>query len=84
VFFFIGKNEKTARFVIMAGKEAVEKGVNTAEIARAAAQVLGGGGSGRPEFAQGGGTKTNKIDEATKIAEETLRRSLSFSCKKLD
>ena len=74
VLFFIGRNEKTARFVIMAGKEAVEKGVNTAEIARAAALVLGGGGSGRPEFAQGGGTKTNKTEEAKKTAEETLRK----------
>jgi len=74
VFFFVGKNEKTARFVIMAGKEAVERGVNTAEIAQAAAPVLGGGGSGRPEFAQGGGTKTNKIAEAMKTAEETLRK----------
>jgi alanyl-tRNA synthetase len=74
VFFFIGKDEKTARFVIMAGKEAVEKGVNATEIARAVAPVLGGGGSGRPEFAQGGGTKTDEIEEAIKTAEETLKR----------
>lgn len=76
VFFFIGKDEKNARFLIMAGKEAVEKGVNAAEIARATAPVLGGGGSGRPEFAQGGGKKTNKITESIKIAEETLRKQI--------
>jgi alanyl-tRNA synthetase len=76
VLFFIGKNEKTARFVVMVGKEAVEKGVNAAEIARAAASVLGGGGSGRPDFAQGGGTKTNKVDEAIGMTEKTLRKQL--------
>jgi alanyl-tRNA synthetase len=76
VFFFIGKDEKTARFVIMAGKEALEKGVNTADIARAAAPILGGGGSGRPEFAQGGGTKTDKIGEAIKAVEQTIRKQV--------
>ena len=82
VFFFIGKNEKTARFVIMAGKEAVEKGVNAAEIAKAVAPVLGGGGSGRPEFAQGGGTKTYKTQGAKEIAKEMLRRLLKKTSKK--
>jgi alanyl-tRNA synthetase len=76
VFFLIGKDEKTARFVIMAGKEALEKGVNTADIARAAAPILGGGGSGRPEFAQGGGTKTDKIGEAIKAVEQTIRKQV--------
>jgi alanyl-tRNA synthetase len=76
VFFFSGNDGKTARFVIMAGKEAVAKGVNASEIARSIAPVLGGGGSGRPEFAQGGGTKVEKLNTALKMAEETLRRQL--------
>jgi alanyl-tRNA synthetase len=76
VFFFIGKDEKTARFIIMAGKEAIKNGVNCGEIARAVAPVLGGGGSGRPDFAQGGGTKTDKTEEAVKKAKETLTRQV--------
>ena len=76
VFFFIGSDGKTARFVIMTGGEAVKKGVNAGEIARAAAPILGGGGSGRPEFAQGGGTKVDKVEEARKAAEETLRKQI--------
>jgi alanyl-tRNA synthetase len=77
VFFFIGKDEKTARFIIIAGKEAVKNGVNCGEIARAVAPVLGGGGSGRQDFAQGGGTKTDKMVEATKTAEDTLRKQIA-------
>jgi alanyl-tRNA synthetase len=76
VLFFSGSDGKTRRFVVMAGKEATEKGVNAAEIARATAPVLGGGGSGRLEFAQGGGTKIDKIEEAIKTAEKTIRKQV--------
>ncbi|MBX5327240.1 MAG: alanine--tRNA ligase [Candidatus Bathyarchaeia archaeon] len=76
VFFFVGKDERTVRFVVMAGKEAVKNGADAAEIARTVAPVLGGGGSGRPDFAQGGGTKTDKTTEATKIVQETLRKQV--------
>jgi alanyl-tRNA synthetase len=60
----------------MAGKEAIEKGASAGEIARSIAPVLGGGGSGRPEFAQGGGTKIEKANTALKMAEEALRKQL--------
>lgn len=76
VFFFIAKDEKTVRFVIRVGKQAIENGADAAEIARAAAPELGGGGSGRPDFAQGGGTKTDKTEEAIKTAEETLQKQI--------
>jgi len=77
MFFFIGKDEKTVRFVVRAGKRAIENGADAAEIARAAAPALGGGGSGRPDFAQGGGTKTDKIAQALKIAEEMLSKQIA-------
>jgi len=74
VAVFHGADEKTARIVVMAGKEAVKQGVNSSEIARAAASVLGGGGSGRPDFAQGGGTQLKKMPEALAKAEETVKK----------
>lgn len=77
VCFFIGKDEKTARFVVRAGKQAIENGADAAEIARAAAPALGGGGSGRPDFAQGGGTRTDKVEEAIKVTEDTLRKQIN-------
>jgi alanyl-tRNA synthetase len=76
VVVFCGADEKIARLVAMAGEEAVKRGINVSEIAKNAAAVLGGGGSGRQNFAQGGGTQVKKIQEALRKAEETVRKCL--------
>jgi alanyl-tRNA synthetase len=71
--------EKTAKVVVMAGEQAVKRGVDSAEIASEAASVLGGGGSGRPDFAQGGGTLVKNVLEALEKAEEVVRKQLGES-----
>jgi len=76
VVVFYGKDEKTARIVVMVGKKAIEKGVDAREIANEAASVVGGGGSGRQDFAQGGGTRAEKLLEAIQKAEDTIRKQL--------
>lgn len=76
VVVFCGADEKIARLVVMAGEEAVKRGINASEIAKNASAVLGGGGSGRQNFAQGGGTQVKKIQEAMRKAEETVRKGL--------
>ncbi len=73
---FYGVDKKTARFVVMAGKEAVERGIDSSEIARDAASALGGGGSGRPDFAQGGGTVVKRMSDALAKAEEIVRKQV--------
>ncbi|MBP1325119.1 alanyl-tRNA synthetase [Leucobacter exalbidus] len=50
-----------------------EAGVKAGDIAKLGAKVLGGGGGGKPDLAQGGGTDVSKIGEA--LAE--IRRSLA-------
>jgi alanyl-tRNA synthetase len=77
VTLFYGSDGKTARILIMAGKTALEKGVNAGKVAKEVSPVIGGGGGGRPNFAQGGGTQPEKLDEAVKKAEETIRKQLS-------
>ncbi|HVP93119.1 MAG TPA: DHHA1 domain-containing protein, partial [Acidobacteriota bacterium] len=79
VAIFYGADAKNARIMIMAGEAALEKGVNANEIAREASATIGGGGGGKPNFAQGGGTKVDKLQEAIKKAEETLKKQLNFS-----
>lgn len=53
----------------------VEKGHDAVEIAQAAAQVLGGGGGGRPDLAQAGGANPEKIEEAFDAARDVVRKN---------
>ncbi|MGB9914937.1 MAG: alanine--tRNA ligase [Candidatus Bathyarchaeales archaeon] len=76
VALFFAADEKNARVLVMAGKGAVEKGVNAGEIVRAAASIIGGGGGGKPNFAQGGGTQPEKLQEAVKTAKEIIKKQL--------
>lgn len=50
--------------VIAATKEAQARGIKAGELVRAASTALGGGGGGKPDIAQGGGSQPNKVSEA--------------------
>ena len=58
---------KNARAIVRVGGEALNAGLNAAEIARKIGAALHGGGSGKPDFAQAGGVK---IENAPKALEE--------------
>ncbi len=49
-----------------------DAGIRAGDLAKLGAQVLGGGGGGKPDLAQGGGADVSKIDDA--LAE--IRRSI--------
>jgi len=76
VAILCGSNEKTARLLVVAGENAVKKGVNADEVARAAAKILGGGGGGKPNFAQAGGTRPEKLYEAVEMAKQWIKARL--------
>jgi alanyl-tRNA synthetase len=76
VTLFYGSDQKTCKLMIMAGATAVLKGVNAGSIVKEAAPIFGGGGGGRPSFAQGGGTKPEKLKDAVKAAEEAIKKQL--------
>ncbi len=65
--------------VAAAGDEAVKTGVNAGQIVSEASKILGGGGGGRPFFATGGGSSKDKVDEALKVAEQTVTKQLNLS-----
>ncbi len=65
---------QSARFFVSAGKESIKKGVDAGRLAGAMAKTVGGGGGGKPYFGQGGGTALEKVDEALKVAEESLKK----------
>jgi len=60
-----GMNEDGKPMVAVATNEAARKqGIKAGDLVRGASKVLGGGGGGKPDFAQGGGADATKIDEA--------------------
>ncbi len=73
---FYGADGKNARVLVMAGAVAVKKGVNAGEVVREVSPIIGGGGGGKPNFAQGGGTKPEKLEDAVKAAEKLIKKQL--------
>jgi alanyl-tRNA synthetase len=78
VTIFYGSDGKNARIMVMAGGTALVKGVNAGEIVKEASKIIGGGGGGKPNFAQGGGTQTEKLSEAVNKVEEVLKKQLNI------
>ncbi|MCW4019524.1 MAG: alanine--tRNA ligase [Candidatus Bathyarchaeota archaeon] len=77
VTLFYGEDAKSAKLMVMAGTEAVAKGVHAGNVVKVAAPVFGGGGGGKPYFAQGGGTQPDKLPDAVKAAEEAIKKQLN-------
>jgi alanyl-tRNA synthetase len=76
VAVFYGANEKNARILVMAGKAAVERGVDANKIVHEVSTIIGGGGRGQQNFAQGGGTRVDQLSKAVRVACELLRKQL--------
>jgi len=76
VTLFYGADRKNARILVMAGKAAMKKGINSGEVVREVAPIIGGGGGGKPNFAQGGGAKPKKLQDAVKAAEENIKKQI--------
>ncbi len=67
-----GVNEKIS--IVGVRGEKVE--ANMAEVVSSVARLLGGGGGGKPDFAQGAGRHKEKLQEAKALAEDMLRERL--------
>ena len=63
-------------FTASCGGEAVKLGANAGSLIKQIAQIAGGSGGGRPEFAVAGGKNPAKIDEALEKGKEILESML--------
>ena len=50
--------------VFNVSKDLIEKGINCSAIAKETGKIIGGGGGGRPDFAQSGGSDSSLIEKA--------------------
>ena len=63
----------SGKLVAAVGKTGLEKGIKAGNVIKAASKLLGGGGGGKPELAQGGGPKSEMLDEALKAGVDVIR-----------
>ena len=66
----------TPSLITMVTADLVSRGLHAGNIARDAAKVMGGGGGGRPEMAQAGGRRADKLDKALQAVPQLVRCSL--------
>lgn len=66
--------DKSARAIVRVGAEALKLGVNASEIAWKVGLILGGGGSGKLDFAQAGGLKIENVAKALEEAKSIICR----------
>jgi alanyl-tRNA synthetase len=52
----------------------VKAGRHAGNLVKALAASIGGGGGGRPDFAEAGGKQPEKIDEMLEASEKVLRK----------
>ncbi|HOM72710.1 MAG TPA: DHHA1 domain-containing protein, partial [Armatimonadota bacterium] len=72
-----GVSDGKVLFVGKVTPDLVQKGLHAGNLLREVAKVAGGGGGGRPEFAQAGGKNPEKVDEALEKAAELVTASRS-------
>ncbi|MGD8545398.1 MAG: alanine--tRNA ligase, partial [Candidatus Bathyarchaeota archaeon] len=76
VAVFYGSDGKNARIMVMAGEDAIRKGIHAGHVVQEISSIINGGGGGKSNFAQGGGTAVDKLPEAIEKAREVLKDQL--------
>jgi alanyl-tRNA synthetase len=66
------ESEGRAQFVSEVSKDLIPAGFHAGNLIREIAKVAGGGGGGRPDFAQAGGKNPERLDEALAKARELV------------
>eukprot|EP00178_Gracilaria_changii_P009889 TRINITY_DN2875_c0_g1_i1.p1 TRINITY_DN2875_c0_g1~~TRINITY_DN2875_c0_g1_i1.p1 ORF type:complete len:971 (+),score=183.00 TRINITY_DN2875_c0_g1_i1:405-2915(+) len=74
VVLLASENDGKVSFVCAVGKKAQKQGVGAGRLVGGVAKMCGGGGGGRPNFAQAGGKNVAKIGEALQHAEAELNK----------
>ncbi len=64
--------EESVQFIGAVSKDLVEAGYHAGNLIREVAKIAGGGGGGRPDFAQAGGKNPERLDEALAKAKEIV------------
>ena len=69
-------NDSKVTFACGCGKETVKKGYKAGLIVKKVAQITGGNGGGKPDFAMAGGKDKTKVDEALEAVYDIVKESV--------
>jgi alanyl-tRNA synthetase len=69
-------NDKGVGVLCAMTKDLVSQGWNANDVLRAATSVLGGGGGGRPDFAEGRGQKADQVEAASEAVKAFVKGKL--------
>ncbi|EQA44125.1 alanine--tRNA ligase [Leptospira broomii serovar Hurstbridge str. 5399] len=68
VAILASRNDEDASIVVTCSSSLAGKLVHCGDLVKAACEVLGGKGGGKPDMAQGGGKNVSKVEEAVELA----------------
>jgi len=74
VVFLVNKQGEKLQTVLAITKEIADKDkLNAGKLIKEVGKILGGGGGGRPDMAQGGGTKVENVERAVEKLKELIK-----------
>lgn len=76
-FILATSGDDGVRFIVGSSQEVPQGVVHCGKVAKEGAGILGGGGGGRPDMAQAGGKKAEKLPEALQAMAKLLQESFS-------
>ncbi len=76
VIVFASINDGRVVFLSSIAKELTKRGLNAGQIVRYVAQLTGGNGGGRPDFASAGGKDIDKVDMALEKVRDFIEENL--------
>ena len=68
--------EDKLTFVATVSKDLIKEGFNAGNLVRATAQITGGNGGGRPDFATAGGKDLDKVEIALKNVKKLIEEGI--------
>ncbi len=77
VLFAAAMGDEKVTLIAGISRDLVQRGLSAGTWVRDAAQVVGGGGGGKPDMAQAGGKHPEKIREALQVATDKIREMLT-------
>lgn len=83
VVVILASSKDGAKILVSTGHVAIKRGIDSGAIVRELSKMVGGDGGGKPGFAQGGGPKVEKLDEAMKKGVELIKKQMRLDMNHL-